>query len=129
MTHENHSGMLEAGGHGYSEPGATQQDLGHEKQECKKTLLQPGTLLQPAHAPASHPLGKGRGQRRVRHPELRNQSELPGTRHPRPSVPPQPYPAHGEIASSIRLDLNPYRDKPCLNPPCPSRWPIRFLKP
>ena len=81
---ENHPGMLEAGGHGYREPGATQRDLGDEKQKCKKTLLQPGTLLQCRHAAASHPLGKGRGQRRVRHPELRNQSELPGTRHPRP---------------------------------------------
>ena len=38
--------LLEAGGHGYHEPGATQQDLGHEEQERKKTLLQPGTLLQ-----------------------------------------------------------------------------------
>ena len=36
-AHENHPIMLEAGGHGYQEPGATQQDLGDEEQECKKT--------------------------------------------------------------------------------------------
>ena len=45
-VNENHPGMLEAGGHGYREPGITQQDLGDEEQKCKKKLLQPGTLLQ-----------------------------------------------------------------------------------
>ena len=78
-----------------------------KSKSAKRTLLQPGTLLQPAHAAASHPLGKGRGQRRVRHPELRNQSELPGTRHPRPSVPPEPYPNSDEIVSNIQYGLNP----------------------
>ena len=35
-----------------------------KSKRAKKTLLQPGTLLQCRHAAASHPLGKDRGQRR-----------------------------------------------------------------
>jgi len=37
-VNENDPGMLEAGGHGYREPGATQQDLGDEEQKCKKDV-------------------------------------------------------------------------------------------